>query len=109
MKLMSFCRVQNGRGGASGRTRVRLAWAAWSAALCLVFAVDHTVAQCSSAKDGPQVQKSAMAKPVGGKPAWVCKNSNVTIDPIWRGEQIACSFLISNEGAANLNIKAKGG
>jgi hypothetical protein len=89
--------------------RARLLWVVWSAALCLVLAVDYATAQCSGAKDGPQVQKSAIAQPVGGAPRWVCPNANLTIDPLWRGEQIACSFLIRNEGTAQLDIKARGG
>ena len=108
MKLWSFCQVRDGRRKASDRAR--LLWVAWSAALCLAFAVDQAAAgQCGGPKDGPQVQKSAIAKPVGGAPRWVCPNANVTIDPLWRGEQIACSFVIRNEGTADLDIKAKGG
>jgi hypothetical protein len=47
------------------------------------------------------------AKPVG--PRWVLESPSVVLEPLWRGEQIACSFKIKNGGDADLKIQARGG
>ena len=86
---------------------VRLGWPAWLAVVCVAFVVNHAAAQYGGAED-PRV-RTAVPKPAGGSPQWVCPESTVTIDPVWRGQQIECSFSIRNEGAGDLNIKARGG
>lgn len=49
------------------------------------------------------------SKARSGPPRWVCEESSVLVEPLWRGDQIACPFIIRNEGGADLVIQAKGG
>ena len=61
--------------------------------------------------------RAARAKRKGRKPIemnkdakWVCENTTVTLEPIWRSSKaIECSFDIRNDGTAPLQIQAKGG
>ncbi len=44
------------------------------------------------------------------KAKWSCKETTVTRDPVWRGEQkLTFNFFIVNEGEGDLRIRAKGG
>ena len=86
---------------------IRLGRFAWPVVVCIAFVTNHAAAQCAGGEN-PKV-KTAKARSVGGSVQWVCDKPTVTIDPIWRGEQIACSFSIRNEGTGDLKIKAKGG
>ena len=45
----------------------------------------------------------------GPGPQWVCDETTVRPDPVWRGAQLECAFNIRNEGKRNLKIKARGG
>ena len=78
------------------------------AALCVALTVNYTAAAQRTGDDAGK-PKTVVAKPKGGPPRWVCPETNVTVPPIWRGQQIACPFIIRNEGAGALDIKAKGG
>jgi len=41
---------------------------------------------------------------------FVCENSEVTLDPVWRnGKDLTFPFKIRNDGTADLKIQAKGG
>ena len=44
-----------------------------------------------------------------GPPRWVCEEPSILVEPLWRGDQIGCAFIIRNEGGADLKIQAKGG
>jgi hypothetical protein len=45
----------------------------------------------------------------GAGPQWVCDETTVRPDPVWRGAQLECAFNIRNEGKRDLKIKARGG
>ena len=69
-------------------------------------------------KAGQQPEKKAgcgakgtmpQPSPDGPQPVYVCKPSNITADPVWRGETIDFVFNIKNEGEGNLQIQVKGG
>lgn len=68
---------------------------------------------CSANAKAPEAWKpdasesTKDSKPLG--PRWYLESNEVVLDPIWRGEQIACSFDIQNRGDADLTIQAKGG
>ncbi len=47
--------------------------------------------------------------PEGPHPKWACDAVTRTVDPVWKGERIKVTYKISNEGQADLEIKAKGG
>ncbi len=70
-------------------------------------------AGCSKNAKAPETWKpdaskeSAESKPLG--PRWYLESPEVVLEPIWRGEQVACSFDIKNSGDADLKIQAKGG
>jgi hypothetical protein len=64
-----------------------------------VWQPDSATAKDAVSKDKPE--------PVG--PRWALESPSVVLDPIWRGEQIACSFKIKNSGDADLRIQARGG
>ena len=41
---------------------------------------------------------------------WACEQKTATLEPVWRGEKtLTFSFMIRNEGTADLRIRAKGG
>jgi hypothetical protein len=42
---------------------------------------------------------------------WACDKTTVTAEPVWRssGKSVDFTFMIRNEGTANLKIRAKGG
>lgn len=87
-----------------------LRWFVWPTVLCLaLIASDSVAAQCGGGQQGPTVKKTSVAQPKTGEARWVCPQTSVEIEPVWRGDQIECPFIIRNEGSANLEIKAKGG
>ncbi len=45
----------------------------------------------------------------GPHPHWVCAQSTITADPVWKGQRVKFTFKITNDGEADLKIKAKGG
>ncbi|MGB2985749.1 MAG: hypothetical protein WBE26_07675, partial [Phycisphaerae bacterium] len=61
--------------------------------------------QCGSKE---QVQKTT---PVKGDrlPRWVCPEPTVTLDPVWHGQEIECTFTVRNEGKSDLRIREKRG
>jgi len=66
-------------------------------------------AGCGSDTGTPDPTPSTKSTKGGASPRWVCLEPNLTTDPVWRGQQIECAFMIRNEGTANLKIKARGG
>jgi len=68
---------------------------------------------CSKNAKAPETWKPDAPKESGEKkplgPKWFLESTEVVLEPVWRGEQIACSFDIKNRGDANLKIQAKGG
>jgi hypothetical protein len=42
-------------------------------------------------------------------PKWVCENSEITLDPVWRGKPLHFPFKIRNDGDEDLRISARGG
>jgi len=41
---------------------------------------------------------------------WACDQQTATLEPVWRGEKtLTFSFMIRNDGTADLRIRAKGG
>ncbi len=71
----------------------------------------------SKAKLDKAAGRAARAKRKGRKQIvmdknamWVCENTTVTLEPIWRSTKaIECSFDIRNDGTAPLQIQARGG
>lgn len=59
------------------------------------------------AKDSGQPAPKPSA--AGPQPRWVCKQTNVTLDAVWRGKPADFTFEIGNEGEGDLKIKLKGG
>ena len=47
--------------------------------------------------------------PTGPHPRFVCKQQDITADPVWQGEKLDFTFEIRNEGEADLQIKIRGG
>jgi hypothetical protein len=89
---------------------IRQKWLIWPALLSVAFLVSDAAAGgegCGSAE--PTQVKAVPAPDPAVAPRLVCDETSVTIEPLWRGEQIACEFLIRNDGRSNLDIKAKGG
>lgn len=66
-------------------------------------------AGCGSAAGTQDPSPTARSTKGGLSPIWVCPEPKLTTDPVWRGQQIECAFMIRNEGTADLKIKAKGG
>ncbi len=66
-------------------------------------------AGCGSDTGTPDPTPSAQSTKGGASPVWVCPEPNLTTDPVWRGQQIECAFMIRNEGTVDLKIKGRGG
>ena len=48
--------------------------------------------------------------PMNPDAKWACDQQTVVAKPVWRGqERLSFTFLIRNEGTADLQIRAKGG
>ena len=48
--------------------------------------------------------------PMNPDAKWACDQQTVVLNPVWRGqERLSFTFLIRNEGTADLQIRAKGG
>jgi len=45
----------------------------------------------------------------GATPKLVCAAASITLDPIWAGQPLAATWVIKNEGEADLTIKIKKG
>ncbi len=64
-------------------------------------------------KSGGCGTKSAAPTPKpaqsGPHPHWVCAQPTITAEPVWKGERVKFAFKITNDGEADLKIKAKGG
>lgn len=45
----------------------------------------------------------------GPYPRFAVDESEVVLDPVWKGEALDCTFVIRNEGEAVLEIRAAGG
>ncbi len=112
---MNILVSQNRRstGAASDRTGGFVRWGqrVWLACICAALAAGYAIADdkgASCGNGGPEIKKIEI--PTEGKiPRWSCQEPEITVEPVWRGEQITCEFSIRNEGEALLEIKAAGG
>ena len=74
-------------------------------------------AQCAGDDDSKtDAEKPALPKPVsaeqaapGATPKLVCDAATITLEPIWAGKPLAATWVVKNEGEADLTIKIKKG
>ena len=61
---------------------------------------------CHSKAPDPKPDQSVEA---AQQPSWACEKTTVENLSVWQGQQAEFTFVIRNEGTADLQIKAKGG
>ena len=85
---------------------VCLAFAAALAAASYAFAEP---APCGGDSEPAATKKAAEPAAPGTKPKLLCDASSITLEPIWAGKPLSATWVIKNEGDANLVIKIKKG